>query len=56
VIAPDKVLEMSYANLIMYSSVLPSYDDEKEGDKNDEEIINADDPRNQERIRRELFG
>lgn len=42
---------MSYANTIMYSSVLPSYDDEKE----DQKTINADDPRNRDAIRKELY-
>jgi len=42
---------MSYANTILYSSVLPSYDDLKE-----EETINADDPRNRSKIRKELYG
>ena len=43
--------ELSYANLILYCSVLPSYDDEKEN-----EIINADDPRNREKVKNILFG
>jgi hypothetical protein len=43
--------DLSYANLVLYSSVLPSYDDEKE----DDEIINADDPRNKEKIRKLLY-
>ena len=42
---------MSYVNIILYSSVLPSYDDKKE-----EEIINADDPANREAIQKELYG
>lgn len=42
--------DLSYANLVLYSSVLPSYDDEK-----DEDVINADDPRNKEKIRKLLY-
>jgi len=40
----------------MYSAVLPSYDDIK-GDKKDRsKVINADDPRNRESVRKELYG
>lgn len=35
--------DVSYANVMMYSSVIPSMDS---GDKKDEKVINADDPRN----------
>lgn len=42
--------ELSYANLVLYSSVLPGYDDEK-GD----EVINADDPKNKQKIRELLY-
>jgi len=50
----DYVLyKMSYTNLILYSSVLPSYDDIKEGDS--KKVLNADDPKNREAIRKELF-
>lgn len=45
--------EMSYANLILYGATLPSYNKKKDnkGRKtNDDETINADDPRNNERI------
>jgi hypothetical protein len=50
---PDYILyEVSYANLILYSSVLPSSDDEEE---KEEEIINADDPKNKDLINHELF-
>ena len=42
---------MSYANMILYSSVLPTFDDKKE-----EEAINADDPANKEAVHKELYG
>lgn len=48
----DRVLEMSYTNAIMYSSVLPSPDDLTE----DEQPINADDPYEWAKIRNSLFG
>lgn len=48
---------MSYANMIMYGSVIPSYkSNKKDQKKNDEnEVINADDPRNRERVRSILY-
>ena len=46
--------KMSYVNLIMYSSVLPSYDNNKEEKK--EKAINGDDPANRDAIRKTLFG
>lgn len=50
-LTPDYVLyEMSHANTILYSSVLPSYDDIKEKDR-----INADDPKNRERVKKTLY-
>lgn len=42
---------MSYANMILYSSVLPTYDDKKE-----EEVIDADDPANRRAVQKELYG
>jgi len=41
----------------MYSSVLPSYDDEKEADTDTDKqkVINADDPANRNAIRKELY-
>lgn len=42
---------MSYANLLMYSSVIPGYEDEEK-----EEVIDADDPRNQEKINKLFYG
>lgn len=43
---------MSYTNLIMYSSVIPSEEDSKEsgGKKNKRMVINCDDPRNKNSI------
>lgn len=45
---------MSYANLIMYGAVIPSYNgDKKKNSSNDkeQEVIKMDDPRNKERIK-----
>lgn len=36
----------------MYSSVIPGYDDEEK----EEEIIDADDPKNQEKINKLFYG
>jgi hypothetical protein len=48
---------MSYQNLIIYSSVLPGYDFDKDGrDNKKDEVINADDPANRDRINKILFG
>lgn len=54
---------MSYANLVLYLATLPSYENAKEkhsgkgdSDKSKEPTINADDPENQESIRKILFG
>ena len=50
----DYVLyEMSYANMIMYGSVLPSYNSRK--DNKGEDTINADDPQNREIARKLMF-
>lgn len=46
----DILYKLSYVNLILYSSVIPGYDDVKE-----EEYINADDPRNAQKIRELLY-
>lgn len=45
---------MSYANVVMYSAVLPSYNrkDGKNGEKQD--VIKADDPRNRDKVRQFL--
>lgn len=47
---------MSYTNLIMYGAVLPSYRKPKDGTGNKEEqdIVKADDPNNRERVRKFL--
>jgi hypothetical protein len=41
---------MSYENMLMYSSVLPSYDSSKNKSIDDDEVIDADDPRNRDKI------
>jgi hypothetical protein len=48
----DYVLyELSYVNMIMYSSVLPSYDSNKDKKSNtSQEVIKADDPANRDKI------
>jgi hypothetical protein len=48
---------MSYANVIMYSSVLPSYNskNDKPG-KHGKNVINADDPKNKDAVHKILFG
>ena len=43
---------MSYANMVMYSSVLPGHDDAK---PKEDEVISGDDPANVERINKLLF-
>ncbi len=50
---------MSYANMIMYSAVLPSYKAKKQQrdgkkDKGKEEVIKADDRKNKDRVRKFL--
>lgn len=53
-LTPGYVLrQMSYTNMIMYSSVLPSYDEATSEAK--EKTINADDPKNRNAIRKELY-
>jgi len=50
---------MSYANIIMYGSVLPSYDNKKDKantDLNHGKVIKADDPENKDVVRDLLFG
>ena len=48
--------ELSYANLILFSSVLPRMDD-KDGDKgkSGEKMINGDDPNNADLVRKAMF-
>lgn len=44
---------MSYPNLILYNAVLPTYQPRKKsGTDNGQEVINADDPRNKERVKK----
>lgn len=51
----DYVLyDLSYANLILLGATLPSYNSEKNKSdraKSNEEVINADDPNNKEKVR-----
>lgn len=44
--------------MLLYGAVLPSYDDDNEDevDRKKDEVINADDPANKEKIRMLLFG
>lgn len=47
---------MSYANLILYGAVLPSYESEtknkKKADEEPQHIIKADDPKNRDEVRK----
>lgn len=55
-LTPDYVLyKMSYTNTILYSAVLPSYDS-KEKEPKKEKVIDADDPKNRDLVRKELYG
>jgi hypothetical protein len=52
---------MSYANMVMYGAVIPSYKSPDEIDKDGKkkkkkkhERVNGDDPRNREKINKEL--
>lgn len=55
-LTPDYVLyEMSYANCIMYSAVLPSYKRKGNGQGGGEQDrIDVDDPRNRDKVKRFL--
>lgn len=56
-LSPDYVLyDMSYANVLLYGAVLPSYDNEKTEEGKSEEVIKADDPANRDKVRNILFG
>lgn len=48
---------MSYVNVVMYMRTLPDYSatKDKKG-KEGKEVINADDPRNRDRVNEILFG
>lgn len=51
----DYVLyDMSYANVIMYSAVLPSYNTKKKdgAGHSNQKVIKADDPNNKEEVRK----
>lgn len=50
----DYVLyDMSYANVIMYSAVLPSYNSKKKDRAgHNQKVIKADDPSNKEEVRK----
>ena len=54
----DYVLyNMSYANVIMYSASLPTYDTDKDKEKKQEEeqeVIKVDDPKNRQRVKQIL--
>lgn len=43
--------QVSFANLTLYSAVLPSYDSRKDAKPEDNEIIKADDPANADKIK-----
>ena len=48
----DYVLyDMSYANVIMYSAVLPSYNSKKKNGAANQKVIKADDPKNRDKVR-----
>ncbi len=42
--------DLSYANMIMYSAVIPSYKSRKDKTADEEEVIDANDPKNRDRI------
>lgn len=55
----DYVLyDMSYANLLMYSSVIPSYNSKSDNGKKggSGKKVNADDPKNNKEVLRILSG
>lgn len=43
---------MSYANLLMYGAVLPSYDSEEKKEGKEQQVIKADDPTNRDKVRK----
>lgn len=43
--------EMTYANIVLFQSVIPNSDDSEKKD-----VIKADDPANREKVRQILFG
>ena len=42
---------MSWVNVIMYSAVLPSYNSDNEKKGKQQEVIKADDPKNNKRVK-----
>lgn len=53
-LSPHYVLhEMSYANVLMYLAVLPSYQDRETEER--DSTIDADDPRNMDKIKKLLY-
>jgi len=49
----DYVLNMSYANLIMYGAVIPSYNRNKDKpEEKGQKVIRADDPNSREEVRK----
>lgn len=48
---------MSFANVILYSAVLPSYNNkEKDVNGKPQEVIRADDPKNSKRVKDIIAG
>ena len=50
---------MSYVNVIMYNAVIPSYDSGEtagSADIRNDEVINADDPRNRDKVNKIING
>lgn len=41
--------------MIMYGAVLPTYDPDSKDDKGEEEVIDAGDPKNRDRVHSILF-
>lgn len=56
-LTPKEVLDYTFDSIMLYSASLPGYDTEDSKDRaknNDDEKINGDDPKNQQKLR-ELF-
>lgn len=51
----DVLYGLSYANLVMLSATLPTYDSPKTGKNDGQEVINASDPQNRQRVK-EFFN
>jgi len=49
---------MSYANMIMYNLIIPSYNSSitEESSIRNNDVINADDPKNIEKVRNILYN